>query len=154
MSALSAAQAIVMQGSFRDIAQRPVLASTKIHKGAMVGITAAGFARPFASGDFFAGHALEEADNTTGASAAINVDCLRGTYTLTVPVVDSITVAHTGDNVGAASDNHADLTRTTDDRVGSISAVTANGVQVTFQTFEVAGISAAVQAALDLKADA
>lgn len=41
-----------------------VKGSTTIYKGAMVGITAAGYAQPFATGNFFAGHALETVDNS------------------------------------------------------------------------------------------
>jgi hypothetical protein len=51
MSALTAVQTANIQGGVRDIASRPVLADTKIWKGGMVGVTAAGYARPFQSGD-------------------------------------------------------------------------------------------------------
>jgi hypothetical protein len=55
--------------------------------------------------------------------------------------------------VSAASDNHADMTRDDGDYVGTISDVNDNGVQVSFRTFEINGITGAVQDALDLKAD-
>lgn len=154
MSALSAAQKLVMNGSVGDIASRLVLTGIVIQKGGMVGVTAAGYARPFASGDYFAGHALEEVDNTDGASGAKRVQTTRGVYTATVPVFDSAAVSHIGDSVSAGSDNHADLTRDDGDYVGCISGVDTNGVQVTFRTFEVNGITGAVQDALDLKAAA
>lgn len=119
-----------------------VAASTIIYKGAMVGITTAGFARPFAAGDFFAGHALETADNSTGTAGAIRVPTRRGVYWGDVPVFSSATVANIGDPVWAGSDNHADLTltdpgttRTTTDLVGHVSDIDATGsVIVRFST--------------------
>jgi hypothetical protein len=153
MSALTAVQTANIQGGVRDIASRPVLADTKIWKGGMVGVTAAGYARPFQTGDYFGGHALETVDNTGGASADLRVQTLRGFYTLTVATFDSTTIAHLGDSVSAASDNHADMTRDDGDYVGTISDVNDNGVQVSFRTFEINGITGAVQDALDLKAD-
>jgi hypothetical protein len=134
MAALTSVQKLNIQGGVKDIGSVPVLASTKIFKGGMIGITAAGYARPFVTTDQFAGHALETVDNSNGASGALRVDRLRGRYTLTVPAFDSVTVANFSDDVGAASDNHADLTQTSTDKVGVISDVNENGVAVTFQT--------------------
>lgn len=104
-----------------------VKGSTKIYKGAMLGRTTAGYIRPFTTGDFFCGHATETIDNSAGADGAKWVEYRRGTYYATVPVFGSTTIAHIGDPVWAASDNHADLTRsdpgttlTTTDLVGYI----------------------------------
>lgn len=53
----------------------PVIASDIIYEGAAVGIVAAsGYARPLVAGDRFAGFAVNKADNSAGAAAAINVD--------------------------------------------------------------------------------
>lgn len=52
----------------------PVIASDIIYEGAAVGIVdASGHARPLNSADRFAGFAEENADNSAGAAAAINV---------------------------------------------------------------------------------
>lgn len=151
MAALAATQKLVENTG--DTGSFPVLNAVKIYKGGLVGITAAGYAKPFATGLFFAGHAQETVDNTDGSAGAVRVNVKRGSYVLTVPTFDSATIAHVGDNVGCSSDNHADLTRTNTDRVGIIEDVNANGVAVRFETFGVAGISKAVQDALDLKAN-
>lgn len=121
----------------------PKMGAVKIFKGGMVGIVpSTGYARPFATGDFFAGHALETVDNSAGAAGALRVPVMRGTYYATVPVFSSTTVAHIGDPVWTSSDNHADLTRTdpgttltTTDLVGYISDVDNDGnVIIRFQT--------------------
>lgn len=129
MAALSAVQKVVEntgnQGS------HPVLTAVKIWKGSMVGITAAGYARPFTSGDFFAGHATETVDNTDGASADVRVICKRGIYYLNVPVFASTAISHKGDSVWATNDNHADLTRTdptvANDLVAKVVDITDDG---------------------------
>ena len=136
MAALSAPQQV--RHNQGDIGSPQVLASTIIYQGAMVGIVpASGYARPFATGDFFAGHAQETVDNSAGASGALRVPLIRGAsgaYYITVPVFNSTTVAHIGDPVWGVSDNHADLTRTdpgstmtTTDKKGIISDVTPTG---------------------------
>jgi len=89
-----------------------VAASTRIFQGAMLGRNAAGFIVPFATGLFFAGHALEDCDNSAGSAGDLSVNYRRGTYYATVPVFGSTTIAHIGDPVWASSDNHTDLTRT------------------------------------------
>lgn len=154
MSAITAVQSLVLNGGLQGKASRKVLADTKIFKGAMVGVTAAGYARNFVTGDFFAGHALETADNTDGSSGDIRVETTLGIYIAVVPVFDSTTIAHIGDSVSSSSNNHADMTRDDGDYVGCISAVDDNGVHVAFRTFELNGITGAQQDALDLKADA
>lgn len=119
-----------------------VKGSTTIYKGAMVGITAAGYAQPFATGNFFAGHALETVDNSSGADGAVRVPVRRGVYWSKVPVFASATVANIGDSVWAASDNHADLTLTdptggptTTDLVGYVSDIDYDGgVIIRFET--------------------
>lgn len=132
MTALTIPQAF--QENTSGIGFPKVLASTTIYQGAMVGITAAGYARPFATGDFFAGHALETVDNSAGASGDKRVRVRRGTYYATVPVFSSATVANIGDSVWTSSDNHADLTlsdpgttKTTTDLVGYVSDIDYSG---------------------------
>jgi len=132
MAALTAAQ--TLRENTGDQASRPVLNGVKIWKGGMVGVTAAGYARPFAATDQFAGHALETVDNTDGAAGAVRVITKRGRYALTVPSFDSAAVANIGDDVGTTSDNHADMTLTSTNKVGVVSDVNDNGVTVMFQT--------------------
>ena len=139
MSALAAIQAF--HENTGGIGKGRVKGSTVIYQGAMLGRTAAGFIRPFATGDFFCGHALETIDNSAGADGAKWVEYRRGTYYATVPVFGSITIANIGDPVWAASDNHADLTKTdpgttltTTDLVGYIHNVDDQGnVQIQFR---------------------
>lgn len=50
-----------------------VAASVHVYKGALVGLTASGFARPLSAGDAFAGVAYEEMDNTNGADGDVSV---------------------------------------------------------------------------------
>lgn len=104
-----------------------VLNAVRIYEGAMLGRTAAGYLRPFATGDFFAGHALEDCNNSSGAAGAKRCRFRRGTYYWTVPVFSSATIANIGDPVWAVTDNHADLTlsdpgttKTTTDLVGYV----------------------------------
>ena len=113
MAALATVQGI--KHNQGEVGFPQVLANAIIYQGAMVGITAAGYAQPYATGNFFAGHALETVDATGLASGAARVPVLRGsggTYYMTVPVFNSTTVAHIGDAVWGATDNHADLSRT------------------------------------------
>jgi hypothetical protein len=119
-----------------------VAAATKIYQGAMLGRMTTGFLRPFSTGDFFAGHALEDCDNSAGAAGDLSVRYRRGVYYATVPVFGSTTIAHIGDPVWTSSDNHADLTRTdpgttltTTDLVGYIHNIDdAGNVVVKFQS--------------------
>lgn len=110
MSALTAIQDFNENAG--PVGSGKVAASTKIYRGAMLGRMTTGYIRPFATGDFFCGHALEDCDNSSGSAGDLSVRYRRGTYYATVPVFGSTTIAHIGDPVWAASDNHADLTRT------------------------------------------
>ena len=140
MSALAKPQAFVENTA--GIGKYKVKGTTKIYKGSMVGITTAGYARQFATGDFFAGHALETVDNSSGSDGDLWVETRRGTYWAKVPVFSSATVANIGDSVWTSSDNHADLTltdptntATTTDLVGYVSNIAPDGdVIVRFQT--------------------
>lgn len=100
----------------------------------MLARNAAGYVVPFSTGLFFCGHALEDCDNSAGSAGDLSVRYRRGTYYATVPVFGSTTIAHVGDPVWGASDNHADLTRTdptggatTTDLVGYIHNVDDQG---------------------------
>lgn len=61
-----------------DLGDYPVIASDIIYEGAAVGLVpASGHARPLAAGDEFVGIAVEKADNSAGAAAAIYVKVRR-----------------------------------------------------------------------------
>lgn len=56
----------------------PMIAADIIYEGGAVGVVAgAGHARPLAGGDLFVGFAVAKADNSGGASAAINVETVK-----------------------------------------------------------------------------
>lgn len=143
MSALAAIQsAPPLGGGLKRITRHKVKGSTIIYQGGMLGITTAGYLRPFATGDFFAGHALETVDNSAGADGALWCEHSSGDYLLQVPVFSSATVASIGQEVWTSTDNHADLTLTdpgttltTTDLVGYVHGIDTNGdVQVNFRT--------------------
>jgi hypothetical protein len=139
MSAITAIQAF--NENKGNVGTGKIAASTIIYFGALLGRMTTGYLRPFLTGDFFAGHALETVDNSTGSAGDLSVRHRRGDYYATVPVFSSATVANIGDPVWAASSNHADLTLsdpgttlTTTDLVGYIHNIEADGsVTIRFQ---------------------
>ena len=140
MSALSAIQ--VFDENTGPIGGGKVAAGVKIYRGAMLGRMTTGYLRPFATGDFFAGHALEDCDNSAGSAGDLLCRYRRGVYYATVPVFSSATIAHVGDPVWAVTDNHADLTlsdpgttKTTTDLVGYVHNIDdAGNVVIKFQS--------------------
>lgn len=64
----------------------PVLASTRIYQGSAVGLTAAGYARPYQLGDRFVGHTPEGMNNSSGASGDVDVTVFRGQYYMVLDV--------------------------------------------------------------------
>lgn len=57
----------------QELRTLPVAAAKRIFKGALVGLSAAGYAQPLVAGDSFVGIAYEEKDNTAGANGALSV---------------------------------------------------------------------------------
>jgi len=82
----------------------PVIASDIIWEGAAVGIvTATGHAQPLTSSDTFVGFALNKADNSAGAAAAINVEVAKkGDVSL---AVSGAVITDVGQPVYATDDN-------------------------------------------------
>jgi len=115
----------------------PVKANTKIYKGAMVGIDpTSGYARGYASGDFFVGHADCQADNSAGANGAINVDIQKGRYALQV-TLSGVTVADIGKDVFAVDDNTLSMNKI-GARIGKVLRyVSSNTAIVEFETINV-----------------
>lgn len=82
----------------------PVIATDIIYEGAAVGIVkATGHARPLAAGDDFAGFCVQQADNSSGAAADINVEVVDiGTASLSV---SGAVITDVGQPVYATDDN-------------------------------------------------
>ena len=87
----------------------PVIASDIIYEGAAVGlVVSTGHCRPLVAQDLFVGFALEKADNSAGAAAAITVRVRReGCIQL---AVTGATVDDIGKRVYAEDDNSFTLT--------------------------------------------
>lgn len=58
-----------------DLRTLRVKGSTKVYKGAIVGVTSAGYARGLVAGDTFAGLSYEEIDNSSGSDGSKAVRC-------------------------------------------------------------------------------
>lgn len=82
----------------------PVIASDIIYEGAAVGIVAAsGHARPLSGGDKFGGFCTQNADNSSGSAADINVEVIRrGSIQLSV---SGAVITDVGQPVFATDDN-------------------------------------------------
>lgn len=81
MSALTVDTPLVV--SLGDHADLPIDAAVKIYLGSIVGLKRAdGYARAFALGDRFSGHAVLGYDNLLGAAGAANIKTKRGRYFL------------------------------------------------------------------------
>jgi hypothetical protein len=99
--------------------------SATIHKGALVGLSSAGYARPLMAGDPFVGIAYEQADNADGANGAMAVRV----YTLgdfAFPLTGA-TVAHVGRPVFAFADDALTFTGAGNSYVGTVQEVPASG---------------------------
>ena len=92
----------------QELRSLPVAASTKVYKGAFVGIRQDGYARGLVAGDRFAGIAYEEMDNTDGGSGTRSVRVYTlGDFALTLTGVE---VYHRLKEVYATDDETLSLT--------------------------------------------
>jgi hypothetical protein len=107
----------------------PVIASDIIYEGAAVGlVTASGHARPLTSADRFVGFAEKEADNSSGAAAAINVRVVKkGAIIL---AVTGAVITDIGQPVYAQDDNAFSFIKTSGVFVGFFRRFTASGYGV------------------------
>lgn len=103
----------------------PVAAATHVYKGALVGLTTGGYARPLVAGDAFVGIAYEEKDNAAGA----NGDETVRVYTLGDfgHALVGATVAQIGDAVYASADDTLTFTATGNSYVGVAIDVPSSG---------------------------
>lgn len=100
-------------------------AAKNVFKGALVGLSSAGYAQPLVAGDPFAGISYEQTDNSAGANGALSVRL----YTLGdfgFPLVGA-TVAHIGRPVFASADDTLTFTGAGNSYVGTVQEVPANG---------------------------
>jgi hypothetical protein len=82
----------------------PVKASAHIYFGSMVGYDeATGYFRALTAGDPFYGHAETEADNSSGANAALDVPVMRDPYPVQVTLT-GVSVEDMGRDVYASDD--------------------------------------------------
>lgn len=101
-----------------DYNELPVAASTKIYEGAMVG-DSGGYARGLVAGDAFHGHAVQQADNSSGGAGDINVKLLSGTYRLEV-TLSGVAITDVDRDVYASADDTLTLTQGSNTHVGKV----------------------------------
>jgi len=113
------------------INELPVKAATKIYEGAAVGDDASGYMRGLVAGDPFRGFAQRQADNSSGAAAAINVKVI--TYGLIKVTITGIAITDVGSPVYASADGTFTLTATSNSKIGYVHRyVAANTCIVAF----------------------
>lgn len=97
----------------------PVAASTKIFAGSMVALNSSGYAVPAAdtSGLRVVGRAAAQADNSSGAAAAINVEVEEGVFLFTA---SGATIADVGKVALVTDDQTLSLVDTTNDIVAGV----------------------------------
>lgn len=115
-----------------EIISYPLAAATKIYKGTLVFVTAAGYAIPARTGtatDVFVGVAAETQDNTAGAAGALSLLVEKtGTF-----VLGKATAAQTDVGIAfyAADDNNVTATSTGAQLVGyGVAPVTASTLRI------------------------
>lgn len=102
----------------------PVAASTRIFAGALVCLTAAGFAVPgsTAANLTVRGRAEEHVDNREGAAGAVRIETRRGTFRFdNSSGGDEITRAHIGDTAFIVDDHT--VARTDDEEARSAAGI-------------------------------
>lgn len=102
-----------------------VAGSAHVYKGALVGVTSGGLARPLNAGDEFVGLAYEEADNSSGGDG----DTTVRVYTLGDfgHALSGAALSDLGSAVYASADDTLTLTSTNNSYVGFIVDVPASG---------------------------
>jgi hypothetical protein len=118
-----------------DIQSFPVLAATKVYAGSIVVLDSSGWAKPAvtATGLVCVGRAESQADNSSGANGAINVDVRFGTFRFGNSTgSDEITKAEIGDDCYLVDDQTVAKTDGTSTRsvAGKVIQVDAQGVWV------------------------
>jgi len=114
---------------------RKVAATVKIYQGALVCLSATGYATPGAVATTLVadGMALETVDNSAGAAGDKTVDVRKGTFQFkNSAAADAITIAEIGDDCYVVDDQTVAKTNGTNTRsvAGKIMDVDAQGVWV------------------------
>jgi hypothetical protein len=138
-------------GNFEDL---PLYQAIKAYEGALLFLRADGYVTNVAGGLPFLGHADALADNTNGASGALNVRIRRGTYRAQITLTD-VALANVGDPLYASDDGTLTLTATSNSLVGRVVRyVAANTCIAEFTTVGSTVITVAAQAHIaDAKVD-
>lgn len=115
----------------------PVAAAKKIYAGAIVVLSATGYAEPgaTATGKIAVGRAAEQVDNAAGANGDLTVRVAKGVYRYAnSAAADEITAAEIGDTCYIVDDQTVAKTNGTNTRsaAGKIVDVDALGVWVEF----------------------
>lgn len=127
MCALAANAFLSFEAGAESYNDLPVKAATKIYKGAAVGDDS-GYARGLVAGDPFRGFAVEQADNTSGAAAAIYVRVRA--YGAAQLAVTSVAITDVGKDVFASADGTFVLTQSTNTRIGFVKRWISSGVAI------------------------
>lgn len=100
-------------------------AAKSIFKGALLGLSSAGYAQPLVAGDPFVGVAYEQSDNTGGTNGAVAVRLYTmGDFGFALA---GATVAHIGRPVFASADDTLTFTGAGNSYVGTVQEVPAAG---------------------------
>ncbi len=93
-----------------------VAAAVHIYKGALIGLTTAGYARPLVAGDACVGIAYEEVDNSAGTNGSVTARVYTlGDFGHALPGANQTQV---GDPVYASADDTLTFTATANSYVG------------------------------------
>lgn len=112
----------IIEGEYGDF---PVLNAVTIYEGAVVSITAAGYAKGYAGTDtIFAGIAQRQADNSSGAAGAINVRVRRDVHNRIV-TLSSVAQSDVGTACYASDDGTFTMTVGSNLLIGTIVGVEA-----------------------------
>ena len=108
----------------QELRSLPVAASKHVYKGALLGVSSTGFARPLTAGDPFAGIAFEEQDNSSGADGDLSVRI----YTLGDfgHALSGVTAADIGRPAFASADDALTFTGAGNSYVGIVRDVPAS----------------------------
>lgn len=121
----------VVRAADQEMRTFPVKAAVRIFKGARVGIDPAGYAKPFQPGDYFAGFAYSECDNSSGAAGAKDAKVeTTGDWQLAVA---GVTIANVGDPVFATADDAQALSGHPDAFIGRVVNILSSGVALVRQ---------------------
>ena len=121
----------------QELRSLQVVANVHLFKGALVGVTTGGYARPLVAGDLFAGIAYEEMDNTGGANGDVSVRV----YTLGDfgHALAAATIANVGDSVYASADDTLTFTASGNSFVGqAVDVPTSGQIILRLDTFHTA----------------